>query len=57
MNLEIDIAARQVMETPVPAKFHISFEELTKACRTAISLLAGEKHSEMGAANQFLRRC
>jgi hypothetical protein len=49
LNLEIDTAARQVMEAPVPGNFRISFEELTKACSTAISLLVGEKHRQMEA--------
>ena len=43
MNLEIDTAARQVMEAPIPGNYRISFEELTKACSTAIALLVGEK--------------
>ena len=51
MNLEIDTAARQVMEAPIPGKYRISFEDLTKACSTAIALLAGEKQRAAGADN------
>jgi hypothetical protein len=33
-----------LIEAPVPGSFRISFEERTKACSTAISLLVGEIH-------------
>jgi hypothetical protein len=49
MNLEIDTAARQVMEAAIPGNFRISFEELTKACTTSIALLVGEKQRAMEA--------
>ena len=51
MNLEIDTAARQVMEAPIPGNFRISFEELTHACSTAISLTVTQKQQAAEANN------
>jgi hypothetical protein len=38
-NLEIDTDCRQTMEVPIPGATHLGFEELTKACASAISTL------------------
>jgi hypothetical protein len=39
------------MEAPIPGNYRISFEELTQACSTAISLLVGEKQRAAEAGN------
>jgi hypothetical protein len=39
VNLEIDAACRKVMEVPLPGNTTIAFEDLAKACSTAIANL------------------
>ncbi len=48
-NLEIDTAARQVMEAPLPGNTRLSFEQLTKACSTAIATLVYENQFKTAA--------
>jgi hypothetical protein len=50
-NLEIDTAARQVMEAPLPGNTRIPFEELTKACSIAIATVVYENQCKTASQN------
>jgi len=49
-NLEIDTACRQTMEAPLPGNYRISFEQIAKACSTAISILVSQQQEKSQAA-------
>jgi len=49
-NLEIDTACRQTMEAPLPGNYRISFEQIAKACSTAISILVSQQQEQSQAA-------
>jgi hypothetical protein len=50
VNLEIDAACRKVMEAPIPGNTTIPFEDLAKACSTAIAnLVYQNQHQAAGA--------
>jgi hypothetical protein len=57
-SIEIDTAARQIMEAPLPGNTRLSFEELTKACSVAISNVVYQnqfKNQQTPAASQGAR--
>jgi len=44
--LEVDTACQKVMEAPLPGNYRISFEQIAKACSTAISILVSEQQQQ-----------
>jgi hypothetical protein len=50
VNLEIDAACRKVMEAPIPGTTTIPFEDLAKACSTAIANLVYQSQQKAAGA-------
>jgi len=48
-SLEIETACRQAMEVPLPGNYRISFEQIAKACSTAISILVSQQQEQSQA--------
>jgi len=50
--VEVDTACQKVMEAPLPGNYRISFEQIAKACSTAISILVSEQQGKVQEQEQ-----